>query len=379
MIGWRQIDSLSMQEILIGKAIAITNRNIFINQHDNQRKDMPKKYNRTESTSKVSNDAEETKFEGKIPSLNGNRTPYLNSDSKAFSKSMNRWEFGEAWFARYISSEMKFKLPKSIKSREANQIPSDRNSENFSCKWNSEKGCKLHNKNYLDCSIKNRSQKPLFSSRKNENIFLKINESYSNESLSKTIDLEEIQREVETIKTKMNLNRKHILDWNRISKDTINTKNREMTDNYICHNKKRGTNFFESRPGDLSPFKLTRPNEIKIPEWINREREKKINRFSDMNVKSKVDIWMNKNSFMPSLAPLPSLMKKFGDQVKEEKKKRESWWSTQFQTQFLIGAKANSISNVKREREENSRSMLSQENFIGKRLKAEKIVAQMFK
>jgi hypothetical protein len=340
---------------------------------------MSKNFNRTDSISKISKDAEKIIPENKIPPFNGNRTPYLNAGSKAFSKSMNRWEFGEAWFARYISSEMKFKLPKSINSREANNIPTDRNSEDFSCQWNSENACKFHNKNYLDWKIKNWSKNPLFSSRKTENIFSKINESHSNESLSKTIDLEEVQREVETIKARMNQNRKHILESNRLSKDTINMKNREMTDNYICHSKKRGTNFFESKPGDLSPFKLTRPNEIKIPEWISREKEKKINRFSDMNVKSKVDIWMSKNSFMPSLAPLPSLMKKFGDQVKEEKKRRDTNWSTQFQSPFWIGAKAHSISNVKKEREENSRSMLSQENFIGRRLKAERIVAQLFK
>jgi hypothetical protein len=44
---------------------------------------------------------------------------------------------------------------------------------------------------------------------------------------------------------------------------------------------------------------------------------------SDMNMENRLDIWMSKNSFMPSPIPLPSLMKKFGDQVKEDKKKRD--------------------------------------------------------
>jgi hypothetical protein len=61
-----------------------------------------------------------------------------------------------------------------------------------------------------------------------------------------------------------------------------------------------------------------------MPDRDTKEKNKnKIVRMSDMNMDNRIDIWKSKNSFMPSPIPLPSLMKKFGDQIKGDKKKRD--------------------------------------------------------
>lgn len=75
--------------------------------------------------------------------------------------------------------------------------------------------------------------------------------------MNKTNDLEEIQKEVELVKAKIRSNRKHILESNRISKDTI------------IHNKKLSKDpnlFLQNNDSSLSPFKLSRPSELKMPD-----------------------------------------------------------------------------------------------------------------
>jgi hypothetical protein len=62
-----------------------------------------------------------------------------------------------------------------------------------------------------------------------------------------------------------------------------------------------------------------------MQDCLSMEKDKnQMVRTSDINIKNKLDIWMSKNSFMPSLSPLPSLMKKFGDQIKEDKKRNKN-------------------------------------------------------
>jgi hypothetical protein len=53
-------------------------------------------------------------------------------------------------------------------------------------------------------------------------------------SANKTTELEEIQKEIELVKAKIWSKRKHVLESNRISKDTIQMKNREVTENFIA-------------------------------------------------------------------------------------------------------------------------------------------------
>ena len=158
----------------------------------------------------------------------------------------------------------------------------------------------------------------------------------------------------------------------------VTQKNGEASENYIHHNNGL-KNFFENAEKELSPLRLNRPSELWMQEKSIKGKDKKTYRFVEANTKSKVDIWTSKNSFMPSLAPLPSLMKKFGDQVKEEKKRRDTYCSTQFQTPLYISNKNQSISRINYEREESSKSMLSNDNFISRRLKAERAPANVFK
>lgn len=157
-------------------------------------------------------------------------------------------------------------------------------------------------------------------------------------------------------------------------------KNKEVTDNFIKHSqKKKEANVFEQKTTDLSPLRFKGPQELKMPECVNKDNDKSCIRMSELNLKSKIDIWMSKNSFMPSLAPLPSLMKKFGDQVKEDKKRRETYCPSQFQSPLLVNNKNSNISQPRNEREESNKSMLYSDNFIGKRIRGEKPLSNLFK
>ena len=69
--------------------------------------------------------------------------------------------------------------------------------------------------------------KPLYSSRKLDRVVnqhIEKSNSYENMSLNKTIDLEEMQKEVDKIKTKIKQARINIIDSNKASNETLYTK-----------------------------------------------------------------------------------------------------------------------------------------------------------
>lgn len=181
-------------------------------------------YQRTESSSGLSKDNHQFKLHTKMPTFKGAKTPYLNNESKPFCKSLNRCEFGDIRHSKYVSSEMKHKLPIPAKSRDLTKLPSDRGTENLICKCTTESTCNLHHQKYVDCPISSNDRNSKFSGRKAENIFRKhMEESNSMDSVNKTIDLEDIQREVETVKARIQHNRKRIDNSNRISSQVSNT------------------------------------------------------------------------------------------------------------------------------------------------------------
>lgn len=167
---------------------------------------------------------------------------------------------------------MKFKLPSSIKSRGTQNLQSRKNDH-----FQSQGSCDEDNKHqeFVDCTFRQPANRAVFSSRKLDNIF-KTNLNDSDEVIShnKTIDLEDIQKEVESVKARMKLNNKRrILDPNRFSKDAIQMKNREMTDNFIKHTNKKQGNLFETQIGNLSPFKLGKPEVKMDPLVISHEQK----------------------------------------------------------------------------------------------------------
>lgn len=108
--------------------------------------------------------------------------------------------------------------------------------------------------------------------------YQQVNNSNSNESISatKTIDLEEMQKEVDTMKSRMKNTRMNIIESNRLSNDTIHLKNREISDNFIKHHSlnNRSGSYFDEKDKNLKAFKFNQ-NEIKIPECVGKEAEPK--------------------------------------------------------------------------------------------------------
>lgn len=127
--------------------------------------------------------------------------------------------------------------------------------------------------------------------------------------------------------------------------DRLKSK-RSLSGNYRVNNK---TEWLNRNSSDTNNFIVHKHlKELKMPEFINRDSDNWSGiRWSDINFNSNKGSWLSKNvwhtttkwymkdSFMPSLAPLPSLMKKFGDQTKEEKKRRE-YPSSHFRSPLLI-------------------------------------------
>ena len=188
---------------------------------------MLKHFNRTESTAKIITDQNDFNLDTKMPNFKGNKTPYLNTDSKKFSKSINKWDLGDTVMPKYLQDDMRFQLPSAIKSRESYNIPSDRKSEHYMCNWTSEKLCETHSNYFWESGIKKDINKPIFSSRKMDRIMhqhIEKSNSYESVSLNKTIDLEEMQKEVDKIKSKMRQARMNIIECNRISNETIYSK-----------------------------------------------------------------------------------------------------------------------------------------------------------
>lgn len=258
------------------------------------------------------------------------------------------------------------KLPQPLKSRDVRRLPSGRKSLKHFCNCTDTHTCERHHSNFVDCQFRKMSDKPmrngrkeynleaLFSSRKFDNIFKQeLKDTYSNDSghANKTIDLEEVQKEIEGVRTRLSKNlkpvggRKRLLEPNRLSKDAIQCK-------------------------------FNTPNELKMPECASSDQKLNL-RMGDINIKSKIDIWMSKNSFMPSLAPLPSLMKKFGEKVKDDKRRRDTYCSSQFQSPLLVG-KSHNISQTHADRQESNRSMLYTDNFASRKMK-DKPLTQFFK
>jgi hypothetical protein len=68
-----------------------------------------------------------------MPSFKGNKTPYLNSDTKKLAKSIYRADFADGILTNYIPEDTKFQLPCAVKSREGNKINSERQTEQYLC------------------------------------------------------------------------------------------------------------------------------------------------------------------------------------------------------------------------------------------------------
>lgn len=120
---------------------------------NNQGNQAIKHFSRTESTSKIVIDQSELKLETRMPSFKGNKTPYINSDSKKFTKSIYKWDFGDAVMSNYLQEDTKFQLPSAVKSRDNNQLPSERQSEKYLWSWTSEKKWESHINYFCDSRV----------------------------------------------------------------------------------------------------------------------------------------------------------------------------------------------------------------------------------
>lgn len=99
--------------------------------------------------------------------------------------------------------------------------------------------------------------------------------SYESISLNKTIDLEEMQKEVDKIKNKIKQARLNIVEVNKASNETLHAINREATDNFIKHHSlnNRNKNYFDHKDSIPASFKIKNKKETKIPEFIKHELE----------------------------------------------------------------------------------------------------------
>ena len=122
----------------------------------------------------------------------------------------------------------------------------------------------------------------------------------------------------------------------KVQEEIDKLKNRRALNNKIRH--KNNTECAKIHPNEANNFMPHKHlKEIRIPDFMHRESEPNSTiRWSELNFKACNKSWLSKNiieakmkktnyrdSFMPTLAPLPSLMKKLGNQVKGTKHNRE--------------------------------------------------------
>jgi hypothetical protein len=253
----------------------------------------------------------------------GKETPSFKSETKNISKRMERFTNGDISTAkqsdkyRLKSSSNhfeEFKLPNTLKSRDDTQ-------------WSKSKKSIFNNDQF-----------------KQQLIDDKLNDS----EYEKSIDLDKVQREIDRIKSRRTLNNK------------IRSSNK--TECVVRQ---------PTEANDIIAHKHL--NEITIPDFVGKDNDSNSTiRWYDFNFQSNKQSWLNKNmnqglrkncrdSFMPTLSPLPSLMKKFGEHTKDEKQRRE-YSSAQFHSPLCI---SNNRHNISQNNDNGNRNqtMHSTDNF----------------